>query len=159
MTQNPYGKYVEGVDLVSALEETPARLAALVRGWSSAAFERSHAPGKWSGRALLTHLAQMEMVFATRLRFALAHEAYTVQSFDQDPWMAVERDADGRQALEAYLALRGMNLALVRRLTPAQRQKAVTHPDFGTIDLDWLLTQVAGHERHHLAQFERIDPS
>jgi len=159
MTQNPYGTYVEGKDLVASLEQTARRIEQIGRSWSPAAFERSHAPGKWNGRTLLVHLAQMEMVFATRLRFALAHDHYTVQSFDQDPWMAVERDAEGMSALEAYLALRRMNLAICRQLTPAQHAKRCQHPQFGTIDVDWLLTQVAGHERHHLPQLEQIDPA
>jgi hypothetical protein len=70
VTESPYGKYVEGKDTVKCLEETPQLIEAAVRGWSSAEFERSHAPGKWSARQLLAHLAQFEMVFATRLRFA-----------------------------------------------------------------------------------------
>ena len=148
-----------GEDVVASLEDVPRRIADICRRWSSAAFERSYLPGKWSGRILLTHLAQMEMVFATRLRFALAQDGYIVQSFDQDPWMAAEHDADGAAALEAYLALRRLNLGLARRLTPEQRRRTSAHPDFGTIDVEWLLVQVAGHERHHLPQLEQIDPS
>ena len=150
---------MEGEDVLASLESTAARIAAIGRRWSPAAFERSYAPGKWSGRTLLTHLAQMEMVFATRLRFALAQDDYAVQSFDQDPWMAVERDADGAAALDAYLALRRLNLGIVRRLTPDERRRTCRHPDFGRIDVEWLLIQVAGHERHHLPQLEQIDPS
>jgi hypothetical protein len=159
MTPNPYGKYMAGEDVVASLEQVPRRIADICRRWSPAAFGRSYHPGKWSGRTLLTHLAQMEMVFATRLRFALADDGYTVQSFDQDPWMAAEHDADGLAALEAYLALRRLNLGLARRLTPDQRRRTCAHPDFGTIDVEWLLVQVAGHERHHLPQLEQIDPS
>lgn len=159
MTQNPYGKYLEGKELLASLEQTPARIAAACRGWRPAAFDRSYAPGKWSGRVLLTHLAQMEMVFATRLRFALAQDGYAVQSFDQDPWMAVERDADGPAALEAYLALRRLNLDVCRRLTAGERRRTCRHPDFGAIDVEWLMIQVAGHELHHLPQIEQIDPA
>ena len=74
MTESPYGKYVEGKDTVKCLEETPRLIEAAVRGWSSAEFERSYAPGKWSARQILAHLAQFEMVFATRLRFAADRE-------------------------------------------------------------------------------------
>jgi hypothetical protein len=73
--------------------------------------------------------------------------------------MAVEEQADGPAALDAYLALRRLNLDICRRLTPAQRARTATHPQFGAIDVDWLLTQVAGHERHHLPQLEAIDPA
>ena len=112
MTESPYGKYVEGKDTVKCLEETPRLIEAVVRGWSSAEFERSYAPGKWSARQLLAHLAHFEMVFATRLRFGLAGDDYVVRSYDQDDWMGIEPHATADAALGAYLAIRRMNLAL-----------------------------------------------
>ena len=159
MTESPYGKYVEGKDTVKCLEETPRLIEAAVRGWSSAEFERSYAPGKWSARQLLAHLAQFEMVFATRLRFALASDDYVVRSYDQDDWMGIEPHATADASLGAYLAIRRMNLALCRTLTPEQRARLVTHPEYGRIDVEWMMTTSAGHERHHLPQFEQVGRS
>ena len=156
MTENPYGKYVEGKDTVKCLEETPRLIDAAVRGWSSAEFERSYAQGKWSARQLLAHLAHSEMVFATRLRFALASDDYVVRPYDQDDWMAIEPDATADAALAAYLAMRRMTLALCRTLTREQRARPVTHPEHGRIDVEWIMVMFAGHERHHLPQFEAI---
>jgi uncharacterized damage-inducible protein DinB len=157
MTENPYGKYVAGEDLLITLERTPARIAGMVRGWPDAAFARRHAPGKWTARQVLTHLAQAEIVFANRLRFALAEDGYVIQPFDQDVWMETEPALDGRAALEAYLALRQLNLALCRRLTPQQRSRVVTHPERGPVTVEWLMTFFAGHERNHLPQLETIN--
>ena len=70
--------------------------------------------------------------------------------------MAAEADGDARSALDAYLAVRRLNLALCRRLTPAQRRRTFTHPEQGAIDVDWVLTMFAGHERNHLPQLEAI---
>jgi hypothetical protein len=156
MSDNPYGKYVEGEDVVASLDATARRIADVAGGWPTDAFDRSYAPGKWTGRQLLIHLAQCEMVFATRLRFGLAQRDYVVQPFDQDPWMSAESNADGRSALAAYLALRTMNLDLCRRLSPEQRARAFRHPEHGDIDVNWVMTMFAGHERHHLPQLERI---
>ena len=47
MNQSPYGKYVEGQDVITCLEETPRAIEAAVRGWTPDAFERSYAPGCW----------------------------------------------------------------------------------------------------------------
>ena len=159
MTENPYGKYVEGKDTVKCLEETPRLIATAVRGWSSAEFERSYAPGKWSARQLLVHLAHFEMVFATRLRFALASDDYVVRSYDQDDWMEIEPHATADTALAAYLAMRRMTLALCRTLTPEQRARPVTHPEYGRIDVEWMMTTSAGHERHHLPQLQQVGRS
>ena len=156
MSQNPYEKYVAGDDAVAALADTARQIATITGEWPADVFERSYAPGKWSARQILVHLAQMEMVFATRLRFALAHDDYVVQPFDQDSWMAVEERGDGKSALDAYLALRRMSLTICRDLTADQRARTVRHPEFGTIDVEWILVQVAGHERHHLGQLREV---
>jgi hypothetical protein len=156
MTNNPYAKYVEGVDVLRSLEETPRRIEALFTGWDRAAFERSYAPGKWTARQLLIHLAQAEMVFGERVRFALSDPKYVVVPFDQDVWMDVERWGDAESSLAAYLGLRRMNLPFFRSLTSDQRRHRFTHPERGLITVDWIVVGLAGHERHHLPQLETI---
>ncbi len=156
MTDNPYGKYVAGQDLVVSLAETAARIEAIVRPWTAVQFERSLGPGKWTARQILIHLAQSEIVFATRLRFALAQDNPTVTSFDQDDWMRVEPGVAGPTALAAYAGLRQMTLVLCRTLTPEDRARPLTHTELGQLDVNWVMTMFAGHERHHLPQLEAI---
>jgi hypothetical protein len=156
MSNNPYGKYVEGMDLLASLEETSARLEALLQGWTPEMFERSYAPGKWSARQLLTHLVHAEIVFGERIRFALTMPGYVVVPFDQDEWMKVESSVGASAALAAYLGLRRVNLAFFRSLTAVQRAHRFQHPERGEIDVNWIITALAGHDRHHLPQFEAI---
>ena len=153
---NPYGKYVEGRDLLASLDETSKRIELLVRGWTPEMFDRSYAPGKWSARQLLTHLLHTEIVFGDRIRFALTTPDYVVVPFDQDDWMKVENTIDAASALAAYSSLRRVNLAFFRSLTPAQRTRKMQHPERGEIDVNWIITALAGHDRHHLPQFEAI---
>jgi hypothetical protein len=156
VSENPYGSYVTNVDLFASLEETPQRIAVLVEGWSTEDFERTYEPGKWTARQLLIHLAQIEVVFGERIRFALNKPDFVVIPFDQDEWMALDEGVDARAAFDAYQGMRRMNLAFFRSLTPAQRTHQFPHPERGTIDVDWIITALAGHERHHLPQFETI---
>jgi hypothetical protein len=154
MTTNPYAKYVEGTDVMASLADTPQRIAAIVRAWPATRFEESHAAGKWTARQVLIHLAHIEMVASVRLRFVLAAEAHVIQTFEQDDWMRVDHDATAADALGAYLAMRRMNLALLRTLSDAQRARHATHPDFGEISVAWIMTWLAGHELNHRPQFE-----
>src|SRR3989442_12543097 len=82
MSTNPYAKYVEGVDVLTALEETPRRLQALVNAWPGHALERSYAPGKWTARQILAHLTQTEMDFANLLLIGRTRPDYGVHAFD-----------------------------------------------------------------------------
>ena len=156
MTRNPYAKYMEGRDPVQCLEQTPAAIERMVRHWRRENDERSYAPGKWTARQILTHLAQGEMVFSTRLRFAVAEDGHTLQPFDQDRWMAVEAPVSAAEALDAYVALRRMNLALCRALDASQWTRTVRHPEHGEITAEWIVMFFAGHERNHLPQLETI---
>jgi hypothetical protein len=156
MHTNPYAEDLGDRDPYQALGETPHRIQALVDGWTDEQFERSYAPGKWSARKILVHLAQTELALPTRARFALAQSGYQAQAFNQDDWMAVDEATDARTALNAYLALRAFNLAMWRRLSPEQRRRSFHHPEYGDLEVNWIAAQMAGHDIHHLKQFEQI---
>ena len=69
---NPYAEDLGDQPPLHALSETPNRIRQLVEHWDADRFERSYAPGKWSARLVLIHLAQMELALGVRARFALA---------------------------------------------------------------------------------------
>ena len=70
--------------------------------------------------------------------------------------MALDDGIDARTALNAYLALRQMNLAMWRSLSPAQRERTFVHPEYGELNVGWVAAQMAGHDIHHLRHFEAI---
>jgi len=154
--QTPYTTDLAGREPIAALRETTARIGEIARGFSAADFERSYAPGKWSARQIITHLAQTELALGTRARFALTTPNYAAQAFNQDQWMARESALDGRAALEAFLALAAMNTALFAGLSPADRETTLSHPEYGALSVDWIVHQMAGHQIHHLKQLEVI---
>jgi hypothetical protein len=155
-TNNPYAADLGGAEPLQSMDETSRRIESLVRDWTPEMFDRSYAPGKWTARQLLTHLVHAETIFGERIRFALTKPDYVVVPFDQDEWMKVENAIDGPTGLAAYRALRRMNLAFFRSLTAEQRGRQFTHPERGTITVEWVLVALAGHDRHHLPQFEAI---
>ena len=156
MNPNPYAADLGSREPLAALAETPWQIEQIVKSWSEKDFDRSYAPGKWSARKILVHLAQAELALTTRVRFALAQDNYQAQSFDQDDWMPLDDGMDARTALNAYLALRLMNLAMWRSLSPAQLERSFVHPEYGDLNVGWVAAQMAGHDIHHLRHFEAI---
>ena len=152
----PYTEDLAGRDPIDAFRDTLARFRALVGAWSPSDFDRGYAPGKWSARQILVHLAQIELGLGTRARLALTTPGYVAQPFDQDRWMAREGTLGAREALDALLAIGAMNAAFFASLSPADRALTFSHPEYGAISIDWLLHQMAGHQIHHLRQLERI---
>jgi len=153
--QTPYSGDLGDREPVAAMRESLGRFRAF-SSWPDRDFERSHAPGKWSARQVLVHLAQMELALWTRARLALTTPDYVAQSFDQDRWMAHESTFGAREALDALLGVGAMNAALFASLSPSDRAATFKHPEYGTISVDWLIHQIAGHQIHHLRQLEAI---
>ena len=152
----PYTKHLGDREPIASMRETCARVRSLTSGWSPPQFERTYAPGKWTARQILTHLAETDMALGYRVRMALSNPGYVAQPFDQDAWIAKETRTSGADAVAAYFALRQMNISLFASLTPGDRQTAFTHPEYAAISVDWVIHQMAGHDLNHLAQLEAI---
>jgi hypothetical protein len=152
----PYTPQLGGRDPIEAIRSTIAEVRALTGAWTPAQFERTYAPGKWTARQVLTHLAQTEMALGARARLALGSPDYVAQNFDQDAWMRFDTELTGRAAADAFLALAGFNLSLYASLTRDQRDTPFSHPQYGSISVDWIVHQQAGHQLHHLAQLKSL---
>ena len=154
--QTPYTPDLGDRDPIAAMNETPERIRAVTSGWTSEQFERTYAPGKWTARLILIHLAQTELALGTRARMALSTPAYAAQNFDQDAWLGIESGLSGREAATALVAVGRMNAALFRSLSADARQTSLSHPAYGTLTVDWIIHQMAGHQIHHLKQLEAV---
>jgi hypothetical protein len=154
---NPYEALLEGRDARDVMAASVDELSALVRDWPEARFEASYAPGKWTARQILLHLAHVEMIDGVRLRMALSETDYVVQPFTPDAWVRAEAPPAGPQALAEFHAMRRMNLGLWQAVPANRWSQPFRHPECGTMTLTDLASICAGHELHHLAQLRRID--
>jgi hypothetical protein len=116
----------------------------------------SYAPGKWTAAQLILHLTQDEIGWCNRVRLALTVDGYVVQPYDGDRWVVLETPAHPATALDAYLALRRLNMGLYTRIPPGRRARAFPHPELGEISVDWILQTLAGHDLHHLRHLQMI---
>src|SRR5919204_6599473 len=128
---NPYAADLGSRDPFQALADTPNKIRDLVQSWPASTLDKSYAPGKWTARQLIVHLAQTELALGARVRFAASQTGYTAQAFSQDDWHPLDDHADAPTALDAYLSLRRLNLAMWRALTPEQRNRTFQHPEYG----------------------------
>ncbi len=152
-----YSASLAGRDPLEAIEDSIGRLQTLVGNWPAERLEKAYAPGKWTGRQLLIHLAETEVAFGYRVRMALAADRYLSQPFNPDAWLACDSRLTAQEALTAFVALARMNLVLFRSLSPADRAKPLVHPEYGEMDVDWIIHTTAGHHIHHLNHLNVID--
>src|ERR1700710_2340674 len=128
---NPYAAQLGGKNPLEVTRATAGKLLALVNNFGPEKLNQSLAPGKWSVRDILAHLADCEVVFAFRLRQALAEDKHVIQPFDQDKFAATYTAYDARTALNVFSAVRQWNLAFISALKPADFNKKLNHPERG----------------------------
>ncbi len=150
--------FAGGDDPVSLQAQTPAQLQHLILGLSETTLRTPPAPGKWSIIEILAHLADTEIAIGFRLRQILATPGIALQPFDQDAWAATGNypRRDPRQALEQFRVLREANLALYQSLSEEQRDRAGMHAERGPESIRHIMKLIAGHDRNHLQQIEKI---
>jgi hypothetical protein len=153
----PYAEHLDGRDPIDVLRTSLADYDALMSTFTPARWKASYAPGKWTAGEVMLHVAQWEMIFSVRVRCAVSMPGFVVQPMNQDPFMDVEAPAvDGPTAWTAFRGMRAMNLALAASLSPSKRSTVVQHPERGAIDVNDLLTTLAGHAVHHFKQLQRV---
>ena len=140
------------------LRETPAAIRRGIAGLSDAQLSQPEAPGKWSIRQMLQHLADSELVWGYRLRMVLAHERPPLIGYDQDLWAERLRYAasDVAGALDLWSALRRADLRLLDGVSEADCARVGVHAERGEESVAHMVRMFAGHDLMHLQQLERI---
>jgi uncharacterized damage-inducible protein DinB len=155
--KNPYAADLGDRVPLDALADAADAIRRTCAAFDAARWAASYGPGKWSAAEILVHLAQIEMVFGVRARFALGTGSYVAQAFEQDPVMAIESPlVDGPTALQAFLGLRALNVRFFRGLTASQLAETFQHPEQGTMAVSDLMAYLAGHDWRHVGQLRQI---
>jgi hypothetical protein len=154
MATNPYASHLGDADPIEVIRSTPVQLENLIQALGPE--KLNLAPGKWSLRDILSHLADCEIVFAFRLRQTLADDHPVVQPFDQDKWALPYPHYDARTALAAFSALRQWNVALIAGLKPEDFDRTMNHPERGDMTFRTVVETMGGHDRNHLRQVEAL---
>jgi hypothetical protein len=145
-------------DPLDILRTTAAEVRAVLDGLDDAALVRPEAPGKWSLRHVVQHLADAELVFGWRIRLVLAHDRPRLTGFDQDVWAGRLRyeATNAHEALADFDALRAANVRLVTRVPSAELERVGMHEERGEESVAFMLRLYAGHDLAHLRQLRRI---
>ena len=153
---NPYNSFLGTREPREVIATTPVKLQELLDSLGADRAGKSPAPGKWSVREILCHLADCEIVFAFRLRQTLAEPHHVIQPFDQDLWARNYGAYDVQSALAVFTAVRHFNVQLIESLPSDALSKPVTHPERGAMTFQSIVETMGGHDLNHLGQIEKI---
>ena len=136
----------------------PELLAVVLTGVYGDETDFSLAPGKWSIRQLIAHLADSELVGAQRFRQVIAEDNPALGAFDQDAWA---RNLDyarkqPKQSLESFRRVRAENYELLKSLPESAFERTGVHAERGPLTLRQLLEGYAEHAESHARQVQAI---
>lgn len=136
-----------------------SRLLLAIHGIAESDLARPEGEGKWSIADVIAHLADLELVYAVRMRTILAGAGgdTPLPALAQDAWVErVHRREPVAELLEQLWFHRRMNLALREGLSEEERTRTGVHPQYGPITIDDALARIEVHDAKHLEQIERI---
>ena len=149
-----YGRYVSLVpdgDLVTQLESDMGDTAALLRRTPPEREDFAYAPGKWTVKEVIGHLADVERVMGFRALWFARSDAQPLPGFDENAWVPSGKFANRTLAelTDELEAVRASTIAMVRGLAPDALARRGT-ANGAEISVRALLYIIAGHERHHV---------
>jgi hypothetical protein len=143
-------RYKDGYrEVVSALE-----------GATDKELDARPAPGKWTAREIVHHLADSEMTSAIRLRLLVAENNAMIRAYDEKAFATrLHYNRPIANSLLAFQAARLSTGDLLDMMTDADFAKAGTHPEHGSYGVDRWLEIYAEHAHTHADQIRRARAS
>ena len=155
---NPYERFLEGRDALKLISATSGQLHKLIKGLSPAQLKKRPKPGKWSIHEIVLHLADCELMFASRCRLTAFENHPFLQPFDQDRWnnAKVNEGESTAEAMERFDVLRKSQIRLYKATPSPDFARTGNHPERGEVSLRTTFETCAGHDVNHLRQIEDL---
>jgi len=142
--------------LIDQYEDGFQAVSAALEEITEAELEAREAPGEWSPREIVHHLADSEMTSAIRLRLLIAEDAPTLLGYDQEVFVRrLYPDRPIEPSLFAFQAARTATTPILRRLSEEEWRRAGTHSESGSYTVEDWLRIYSGHAHDHAAQIRR----
>ncbi|HLT21537.1 MAG TPA: DinB family protein [Thermomicrobiales bacterium] len=127
-----------------------------IEGMTDAEWDAREAPGEWSPREVIHHLADSEMNSAIRIRKLIIEDSPQIQGYDQEEYARrLHYDRPIENSLLALQAARATSAELLDRMSDEDWQSAGTHTESGPYTAhDWLRVY-AEHCEEHAEQIRR----
>jgi hypothetical protein len=141
--------------LIDAYKDGYRVVAEALAGATDDELDARSAPGKWTAREVVHHLADSEMTGAIRLRMLLAVDHPRIVGYDQDEFARrLYYDRPTAASLDAFKAVRRATAELLDRMSDAEWQREGTHTEHGRFTVERWLEIYSMHAHNHAEQIK-----
>jgi len=147
--------------VLTLLAATPPRIAALTDGLAPAQLHTTTHHDAWSANDVLAHLRACADVWGNCIAAIIAEERPTLRAVNPRTWIKQTDylELEFRPSLRAFATQRADLLAVLEPLPPEGWSRAATVTGAGKVlerTVLFYARWLAGHERPHVKQIERI---
>jgi hypothetical protein len=139
--------------LVDKYKDGYRAVAEALAGATDDELDAHPAPGKWSAREIVHHLADSEMTSAIRLRLLVASDRPQIGGYDQEEFARrLYYDRPIEASLDAFKNARRTTAEILDRMTDAEWAREGTHTEHGRYTVLRWLEIYAEHAHNHADQ-------
>ena len=140
--------------LVDAYKDGYRVVSEALSGATDEELDTAPAPGKWTARQIVHHLADSEMTSAVRLRLLIASPGPAIVGYDQDGFAnkLYYTDRPIEASLDAFNAARRSTAEILDRMSEAEWLREGTHTEHGRYTVHTWLELYAAHAHGHASQ-------
>jgi hypothetical protein len=147
--------------MLTLLEETPRRIAALTAELSPAQLRTAPAPDEWSANDVLAHLRACADMWGGCIVKIVAEDHPTLRAINPRTWIKQTDypELEFGPSLDAFTTQRAELLAALQPLPHDQWSRSATVTGAGAVlerTVSIYATKLAGHEQPHVKQIARI---
>ncbi len=138
---------------ITVVAETPVRMRAAVAGLSPEQLNTPYREGGWRVRDVVHHVSDSHMNAFVRFKLALTEDNPAIKTYREAEWarLADAGDTPIETSLDLLEALHARFDALLRSMGDVEFARTMHHPEWGDVDLDFMLRLYEWHGRHHPA--------
>ena len=140
------------------IADAPRNLRRAVENLSEQQLDTPYREGGWTVRQVAHHVPDSHLNAYVRLKLALTEETPTIKPYEEARWaeLADTRNTPVEVSLTLLDSLTTRWVALMSTMKEDDFKRKFRHPDFGVVDVDWLLQMYGWHSRHHVAHITSL---
>jgi hypothetical protein len=145
-------------DAIASIAETPARMRAALAGLTPAQLDSPYREGGWTVRQVVHHVPDSHLNAYVRFKLALTEDNPTIKTYKEAEWAKLgdSRDTPVETSLTLLETLHARWDALLRSMGAAEFARTLHHPEWGNLDLDFMVRLYEWHGRHHPAHITAL---
>lgn len=129
-----------------------------IEGLNEQQLDTPYRVGGWTIRQVIHHVPDSHLNAYVRFKLALTEDAPAIKTYDEAAWATLP-DAKTTPIETSLSLLEAIHVRwdiIMRSMSDSDFQRTINHPEWGNVDLNWMVRMYEWHGRHHSAHITSL---